>query len=45
MGIISYITGSKNDTASHAFQLLDNGNITFDGIDGKFHFIKNSNFS
>ena len=43
MGIISYITDQKM-TLQDAFQLLDNGNITFDGIDGKFYFIKNSIF-
>ena len=43
MGIISYIADQKM-TLQDAFKLLDSGNIRFDGIDGKFYFIKNSIF-
>ena len=41
MGIISYITDQKM-TLQAAYKLLNSGNITFDGIDGKFYFVKNS---
>ena len=43
MGIISYIIDQKM-TLQGAYKLLDNGNIKFDGIDGKFFFVKNSIF-
>ena len=43
MGIISYIVDQKM-TLQAAYKLLDNGNIKFEGIDGKFFFVKNSIF-
>ena len=43
MGIISYIVDQKM-TLKSAFKFLDSGNIKFDGIDGKFFFVKNSIF-
>ena len=43
MGIISYIM-DNNMTLGKAYKLLDNGNLKFNGIDGKFFFVKNSIF-
>jgi len=43
MGIISYIIDNKM-TVRDVYKLLDDGNIKFDGIDGKFFFINNSIF-
>ena len=39
MGIISYIM-DNNMTLGKAYKLLDDGNIKFNGIDGKFFFVK-----
>tara|TARA_Y100001970_G_scaffold293594_1_gene441451 strand:+ start:3621 stop:4985 length:1365 start_codon:yes stop_codon:yes gene_type:complete len=40
VGIISYIINKEMNVAS-TFDFLDNSNINFDGIDGKFFFKKN----
>jgi len=43
IGIISYMI-DNNMTLGKAYSLLDNGNIKFDGIDGRFLFINNAIF-
>ena len=43
IGIISFIIENKL-SLGESYDLLNNSNIKFDGIDGKFFFIKNSIF-
>ena len=40
LGIVSYIINQKM-TIAQAYDLLDNSQIKFDGIDGKFSFVEN----
>ena len=40
LGIVSYIVNQKM-TIAQAYDLLDNSQIKFDGIDGKFSFVEN----
>jgi len=40
LGIVSYIINQKM-TVAQAYDLLDNSQIKFDGIDGKFSFVEN----
>jgi len=40
LGIVSYIINQKM-TIAQAYDLLDNNQIKFDGIDGKFSFVEN----
>ena len=41
MGIISYILEKKMNLED-VYNLLDNGNVSFEGIDGQFYFINNT---
>ena len=40
LGIITYIIGKKQ-TNKEVYDLLDSGQVKFDGIDGKFSFFNN----